>query len=84
MSTRSDFEAHRVEISHDFQNGSFDHLADPRDDYSDLLESMCEAPSDEEGPFADRPVVLQRSFTTYMIGGVPRIKVRTVISNRPR
>jgi len=72
-----------VEVLHDFRSGSFDHLADPRDDYADLLDSMCEADSEEVGPFDPSSHSVER-IVTYKIGDVLRQKVVTVIASSSR
>lgn len=72
-----------VEVLHDFRSGSYDNLADPRDDYADLLDSMCEADSEEVGPFDPSPHSVER-IVTYKIGNVLRQKVVTVIATGSR
>lgn len=71
-----------VEVAHDFTNGSFDHLADPRDDFEELLDSMMPAADGEAGPFDTIPHSETRTVV-YMIGSVLRERVETVITNRP-
>lgn len=71
-----------VETLHDFRSGSFDHLADPRDDFAELLDSMCEADSEAIGPFDHHPHYEVR-MVTYKIGSVLRQRVETVITTRP-
>ena len=71
-----------VEVAHDFTNGSFDHLADPRDDFEEMLDSMMPAADDEQGPFDTSPHMVTRTVA-YTIGSVPRTRVERVITNRP-
>jgi hypothetical protein len=72
----------RVEVAHDFTAGSFDQLADPRDDFADLLDSMCEADSDEDGPFDQTPHSVTRT-QFYKVGSVLRQRSVTVITTTP-
>lgn len=70
-------------VAHDFTNGSFDHLEDPRDDFAEMLDSLVPAPEGEVGPF-DRSPHHETVDSFYYIGSVLRHRSVTVITNRPR
>ena len=70
-------------VAHDFTNGSFDHLEDPRDDFAEMLDSLVSAPEGEVGPF-DRTPHHETVDSFYYVGSVLRQRSVTVITNRPR
>ena len=70
-------------VAHDFTNGSFDHLEDPRDDFAEMLDSLVPAPEGEVGPF-DRTPHHETVDSFYYVGSVLRQRSVTVITNRPR
>jgi len=67
---------------HDFQNGSFDHLADERDDFEEMLNAMCEDDGDA-GPFP-ATIATRQQLVTYAIGSIMRQRSVTVISSASR